>query len=308
MDWEIVLKAAETKKIINALIAYLRKSNPLKKKSRPFDYQTTRLSMLTFSQLRSAFQELKLTDQPVIVHSSLKRFGPIDGGAETVIQALLDSTNGLMVPTFTYLTMITPEVGPANNGITYGRDRDLNKMAVSFHKDLQPDKMMGSLPFALLHHESASRTVHPILSFGGIDVDYALYTQTLYEPLAPIGALAEQDGWVILINVDHSVNTSIHYAEKLAGRRQFIRWAMVEDRIVECPGFPGDSSGFIAIEEYVKDYTRFAQINNAVIQAISIKKLFAAVQELIKKNPLALLCQRSDCDRCNAVRDVNQGL
>lgn len=259
--------------------------------------------MIGRTELKSAFQELELTDKPVIVHSSLKRFGPIEGGAETVIQALLDSTNGLIVPTFTYLSMVTPEVGPPNNGITYGKDKDLNKMAVPFHKDLQPDKMMGSLPCTLLNLEGSIRTVHPILSFGGIGVDYALIAQTLFEPLAPIGALAKQDGWAILINVDHSVNTSIHYAEKLAGRKQFIRWAMVQDRIVECPGFPGDSSGFDAIAEFVRADTRFVQVGNAVIQAISLERLFAAVQELIKKNPLALLCQRSDCERCDAVRN-----
>lgn len=258
--------------------------------------------MLSYSQLLSAFKELELTDKPVIVHSALKRFGPIDGGAETVIRAITASTNGLIVPTFTYLTMVTPEVGPPNNGITYGRDRDLNKMARPFHKDLPPDKMMGSLPRTLLMLEDSIRTMHPILSFGGIGVDDLLITQTLFEPLAPIGALAERDGWVLLLNVDHSVNTSIHYAEKLAGRRQFLRWAMLDGRIVECPGFPGDSSGFNAIAEYLRPDTRFVQVNNAVIQAIALKRLFAAVAELLNKDPLALLCQRSDCERCQAVR------
>ena len=260
--------------------------------------------MLDYSQLRSAFKELQLADKPVIVHSSLKRFGPIECGPKTVIQALLATTNGLIVPTFTYLTMITPEVGPPNNGITYGKDRDLNRMAVPFHLGLQPDKMMGSVPRTLLLQEGSIRTAHPILSFGGMGVDHILITQTLNEPLAPIGALAEYDGWVILINVDHSVNTSIHYAEKMTGRKQFLRWALLGDRIVKCPGFPGDSSGFNAIEGHVRADTRFVQVNNAIIQAVPLKKLFAAVQELIKKDPLTLLCQRSDCERCNAVRNA----
>lgn len=260
--------------------------------------------MLYFAELKSAFKELKLADKPVILHSSLKRFGPIECGPKTVIQALLATTNGLIVPTFTYLTMVTPEVGPPNNGITYGRDRDLNKMAAPFHLGLQPDKMMGSVPRTLLLQEGSIRTAHPILSFGGIDVDHLLITQTLHQPLAPIGALAEHDGWVILINVDHSVNTSIHYAEKMAGRRQFLRWALLGDRIVKCPGFPGDSSGFNAIEEHLRADTRLVQVNNAVIRAVPLKRLFAAVQELIKKDPLALLCQRSDCERCNAVRNA----
>jgi aminoglycoside 3-N-acetyltransferase len=258
--------------------------------------------MIGYAELKSAFEELNLADKPVIVHASLKKFGPIDGGADAVLHAILAATNGLIAPTFTYMTMVTPEVGPPNNGISYGNERDLNKLAVSFRLEMQPDKMMGSLPRALLEHEGAVRTAHPILSFGGIGLEHVLITQTLYEPLAPIGALADQDGWVILINVDHSVNTSIHYAEKLAGRRRFIRWAMVDNRIVECPGFPGDSTGFNAIGEYVLPDTRLVQVNNGFIQAISLKRLFEAVGELIKKDPLALLCQRTDCERCNAVR------
>jgi aminoglycoside 3-N-acetyltransferase len=260
--------------------------------------------MLGFAQLKSAFKELKLADKPVIVHSSLKRFGPIECGPQTVMQAILATTHGLMVPTFTYMTMVTPGVGPENNGLTYGSGHDLNKMAIPFHHNLQPDKMMGSLPRTLLFHEGSSRTAHPILSFGGIGLDHILITQTLREPLAPIGALANHDGWVILINVDHSVNTSIHYAEKLAGRRQFLRWAIVENRIVECPGFPGDSTGFTEIEECLRDDTRRVQVNNAVIQALPLQRLFAAVQDLIKKDPLALLCQQGDCERCNAVRSL----
>jgi len=260
--------------------------------------------MLSFAQLKSAFKELKLADKPVMVHSSLKRFGPIECGPQTVIQAILANTRGLMVPTFTYMTMVTPGVGPENNGLTYGSGHDLNKMAIPFHHDLQPDKMMGSLPRTLLFQEGSSRTAHPILSFGGIGLDHMLITQTIREPLAPIRALAEDDGWVILINVDHSVNTSIHYAEKLAGRLQFTRWALLGDRAVTCPNFPGDSSGFDAIASYIQPDIRRVEVGEAFLEAISLRRLFDAVQEVIKVDPLALLCQRPDCERCNAVRNA----
>jgi aminoglycoside 3-N-acetyltransferase len=260
--------------------------------------------MLTFSQLRSAFEALDLADKPVVVHAALKKFGEIEGGAETVLQALLATTGRLVVPTFTYMSMVTPEVGPPNNGIRYGSDKDNNKRAEPFHMQMPPDKMMGILPRVALQQEDSIRTAHPILSFGGFGVDEILITQTLYEPLAPIAALAERDGWVMLINVGHDVNTSIHYGEKLAGRRQFLRWAMVHDHIVECPGFPGDSTGFNAIEDHLKPDTRCVTVGEGFVQAVSLKRLFAAVQELIKQNPLALLCQRNDCERCNAVRQT----
>ena len=108
----------------------------------------------------------------------------------------------------------------------------------------------------------------------------------------------------MLLNVEHSINTSIHYGEKLAGRKQFIRWAMAGNRIVECPRFPGDSSGFNDIEEYIKPDTRRVEVGKIFIQAVPLKRLFEAVDELIKKDPLALLCHRIDCERCHEMKRV----
>lgn len=259
--------------------------------------------MLNHSQLLSAFKDLRLAGKPVIVHSSLKNFGSIQGGPRTLIRAMIEAFGGVVVPTFTYKTMVTPGVGPPNNGIAYGNNRDLNKMAEPFRPDMPPDKMMGILPHHLLYEKGVTRASHPILSFAGYRADDILLTQTLFDPLAPIGALARKDGWVVLINVDHTVNTSIHYGEKLAGRRQFVRWAMTPGRIVECPGYPGDSSGFNAIEEHVLSHTRRADFDGgAFVQAVPVRRLLEITVELIKKNPLALLCQRADCERCNAVR------
>jgi aminoglycoside 3-N-acetyltransferase len=254
------------------------------------------------AELLSAFQALGLQQTPVIAHASLKPFGYSQGGAEAVLEAMLASFVSLIMPTHTYKTMVIPDLGPPNNGIKYGSGTDKNKMAEPFHLDMPADPMMGVLPETLRCYPSAVRTAHPILSFAGVNADYTLFTQTLYEPLAPIGALAEQNGWVVLINVDHTVNTSIHYAEKLAGRKQFIRWALAEDRVVECPNYPGDSTGFQAIEEHIRDDTRRVEIGDAFIQAVPLKRLFAVVQSLIKKDPLALLCERTDCERCMAVR------
>jgi hypothetical protein len=80
---------------------------------------------------------------------------------------------------------------------------------------------------------------------------------------------------------------------------------MTPGRILECPGFPGDSSGFNAIEEYIRPDTRRVDMDTgAFIQALPVKRLLDATVELIKKDPLALLCQRSDCERCNVVKNM----
>lgn len=254
----------------------------------------------SLSDLKAAFSKLGLSKNLVIAHASLKAFDSVD--AETMLNAMLESTRGVIMPTFTYKTMLNPEVGPPRNGITYGSETDLNKLAEPFHPDMQADKMMGILPEVLRRHPKAKRSVHPIQSFAGINANPIVNTQTIFDPFAPIAALAEQDGWVLLLGVDHTVNTSIHYGEKLAGRLQFIRWAIMKDRVVECGGFPGDSDGFNAIAIDVEKYTRRVEINGASVQAIHLKSLLNAVVQKITANPFALLCTRDDCERCNAVR------
>jgi aminoglycoside 3-N-acetyltransferase len=252
--------------------------------------------------LRTGLSKLGLGKHLVIAHASLKAFGHIEGGAETMVEALLDSMRGIIMPTFTYMTMLNPEIGPPGNGITYGSETSLNKMAEMYHPDMPADKMMGILPETLRKHPKAKRSMHPIQSFAGVGADAILNSQTIYNPLAPIGALAEQDGWVLLLGVDHRVNTSIHYAEKLAGRLQFIRWALTKDRVVECPGFPGDSEGFEAIAPAVEKYTRRVQIGPALVQAVHLRSLIKVVMDQLQENPFALLCQNPDCERCMAVR------
>ena len=177
-------------------------------------------------------------------------------------------------------------------------------MAEPFTPNMPCDKLMGIVPETLRNLPDAKRTSHPIQSFAGIRAEKFLAAQTIQNPLAPIAALAEADGWVLLLGVDHTVDTSIHYAEKLAGRRQFLRWALIPNRIVECPGFPGDSAGFNAIAPVLVNDTRAIQIGNTIVQAVPLKVLFFKVINIIKENPLALLCQQDDCERCNAVRNL----
>ncbi|MCJ7529735.1 MAG: AAC(3) family N-acetyltransferase, partial [Anaerolineales bacterium] len=124
------------------------------------------------------------------------------------------------------------------------------------------------------------------------------------DPLAPIGVLAESQAYVLLVGVNHTVNTSIHYAEKLAGRKQFLRWALTPAGVVACSGWPGTSSGFQQIAPHVEAITRRVQVGQSEIQAIPLVELINTAKALIEADPLALLPDESDGDlRARAVRE-----
>jgi aminoglycoside 3-N-acetyltransferase len=262
------------------------------------------MAEISYMELVNAFAELQLKDVPVIAHASLHAFGRINGGAETLVQALTEAVGALVMPVHTYAAMITPKVGPANNGMIYGSGQDMNRMAEFFTPSMPADRLMGIIPESLRQRPEAKRSMHPILSFAGIRAGKILAAQTMTEPLAPIRMLAEWGGWVLLLGVDHTVNTSIHYGEKLAGRRQFTRWALTENGIVECPGFPGCSAGFRGIEKDMRPHTRKLQIGNALVQAVPIKELLTVVMSRLQRNPKDLLCPDLSCARCNETRKM----
>jgi aminoglycoside 3-N-acetyltransferase len=259
--------------------------------------------VLTFRDFITGMRKLEIDPvRPVIAHASLSAFGEVHGGVETVLGALSSAFNTLVMPAFTYKTMIIPEVGPADNAISYGSGRDSNRMAEIYRSDMPADKMMGIVAESLRTHPKAYRSSHPILSFAGINARQILDSQSIKEPLLPVQKILEQDGWVLLLGVDQTANTSIHYAEQLAGRRSFIRWALTPKGVIPCQRFPGCSDGFEELAPYLDGSIRKVELGEALIQAIHLADLVDVVTGVLKENPLALLCGREGCERCDAVR------
>jgi len=262
--------------------------------------------MISFREFVNTFRELGLDHSlPVIVHASLSSLGEIRGGADTLVSALLSISQGILAPTFTYKTMVIPETGPADNAIIYGSGKQKNRLAEYFQPDMAADPMMGVLAEIIRQHPEARRSCHPILSFAGIHVDGAVDAQTIEEPLAPIRWLLDQNGMVLLIGVNHTVNTSIHYAERLAGRRQFTRWALTPQGVRECPGFPGCSDGFEQAALHLDPVTLTARLGKATLRCISLRAMVQVLTRLIEEQPQALLCSKDD-QRCASVRQSIQ--
>ena len=75
------------------------------------------MSNITYRTLQQTLAGLPIpVDAPVMIHSSLSAIGRIQGSTDSIIGALLNRFNSVMMPAFTYQTMIVPETGPAENG------------------------------------------------------------------------------------------------------------------------------------------------------------------------------------------------
>jgi aminoglycoside 3-N-acetyltransferase len=261
--------------------------------------------MVTYRDLVAGFRRLGLRENSrVIAHASLSAFGEIIGGADTMVGALVGTFESVVMPAFTYRTMVTPPLGPSENALAYGADLEKNKLAEFYRPALPADRAVGVVAESLRLHPEASRSNHPILSFSGVNAQAILEVQMLEDPLGLIGALAEADGDILLLGVDQRANVSIHYAERLAGRRQFTRWALTPNGVVECPGIPGCSDGFNVLNERLSGIRRQVTIGAAKVQALPLRDLLHLTVGWIRENPQALLCQRPNCARCNEVRSA----
>ena len=259
--------------------------------------------MITYRELATAFRALDLErTTPVIVHASVEAFGPIHGGVDTLLGAILASFDTLLTPVFTYRTMLIPEVGPEDNGLIYGSGKTSNATAEFFRPEMPADRSMGILAESLRRLPQAERSKHPILSFAGINARTLLSAQNLFEPFGPVQRLQEAGGWVLLLGVEHTANASLHLIEEVSGRKRFVRWALTPTGVVECTDMPGCSRGFEAVEPRLRRITRQVQVGESFIKAVPLVDQAKIVSAWLDADPTALLCGRTDCASCQAVR------
>jgi aminoglycoside 3-N-acetyltransferase len=259
--------------------------------------------MIGFREIVKGLNELGVKKQtPVIAHINSDLLTRIKGGSKTLLGAILTATDNVILPAFTTRTMVIPETGPANNALDYGSGRDSNLQAELFSEELAADEPYFEMAESLRHYPGTLRSSHPILSFHGLGMNTALESQTNDQPYAPIKTLLDIEGMVVLMDVDQTQNFSIHYAESLAGRKQFTRWALTSNGILECNSYPGCAEGFIKLKKPVEAIKHQIAIADQIWQAYSLEELIGVAVDLIKKDPYSLLCSRLKCERCNAVR------
>lgn len=243
---------------------------------------------------------------PALVLVAPEVEGRVRGGMVTVVGAVQAAMAGAtwLTPAFTSCTMVYPRVGPADNGVVYLAAQAGNARAVFFRPDLPADPEWGAFPEIVRRLPGAQRTEHPVLSFVvvGPQAEAAVAAQSLLDPWGPLRWLQAEGGDVVLISADHTRNVAIHYVEAMAGRRTFTRWALMDRRVVELPGFPGCRRGFGAAAPILEPVTRRVHLDDWAIQGLPMGRMVQILLAFLQRDPMALLCDDPLCLLCHAVR------
>lgn len=250
------------------------------------------------TKLEQALLQLGLDgSQHLIVHSSLKSFGYLEGGAGTVVRALKRHSATLLMPAFSYYSLVWPPLHqqcdwphppPSSSG--------------HFDRFTRVSRDIGKVSQYMVEDMRHQRSKHPALSFvaWGQHSDVLLSHQSLQNPYGPIGALYDLGGYVLLLGVNHTSNTSMHYGEYLAGQVLLPRFVNLNDQIHQTL-FPNCSAAFERAAPYLAKLGQSITLERAKIQLFSVRDVIDTTLELVQRDPEFLICTHADC-RCREVR------
>ncbi len=251
-------------------------------------------------------EALDLDGTALCIHSSMRSFNPrIE--ASTIIQALVDAGCTILVPTFTYFNEVIPPADdhPSVNGMEYSKPDARLKSGrqvyhpagneLSFHD-------MGNFPATLLAMKERTRGDHPLNSFSAIGelADELTSGQTWEDVYAPLRKLVELDGKLLLMGTDLTSMTFIHYAEQVAGRNLFIRWARDSKSKVKRARIGSCSRAFNKLQLSLDHLRKDIHFRQSRCQLLPARQALDALVSAIVSNPGITHCKDRMCLRCSS--------
>jgi aminoglycoside 3-N-acetyltransferase len=155
----------------------------------------------------------------VLVHSSLSALGWVCGGAETVVQALLDALGRdgtLVVPTHT--TGNSEPSAWQHPPVPQEWWSLIREHMPAYDRATTPSRALGVIVEAARTWPGARRSDHPQYSFAAIGSHAGTVTaghalESGFGERSPLARVYDLDGDVVLLGVGHAANTSLHLAE-----------------------------------------------------------------------------------------------
>lgn len=160
----------------------------------------------------------------LLVHTSLSKLGYVPGGAQAVIEALIESVGPkgvIVLPTFS--AHLSDPRNWRNPPIPQAWHEETRAAMPAYEPEKSPTSAMGVINECFRSWPAASRSAHPQHSFtawgphaAGIvrphELEHAL------DDLSPLGRLYEADAKVLLLGPSFANCTSFHLAECRSGK------------------------------------------------------------------------------------------
>ncbi len=246
---------------------------------------------VTKQDLLSGFSALGVRSGMVLmVHSSLPAFGEVEGGPETVIDALLEAVGPegtLALPAFAYVGVFDAAETPTT---------------------------MGAIAEGFRKRPGVTRSLHPTHSISvlGPRADF-LTADHLADPSAigtgsPWGKLASiPEGHVLLLGVDQDRNTLLHHAEELVAA-PYLQTIRAEYRdpvngtvvVKQLCRFPGPHRDFLGLDRLFLDggAMRVGKIGSAVCRMMNAARVVELELAALRRDTAAVLCTNQRCIDC----------
>ena len=248
--------------------------------------------MVSKSDIEKGLREIGIKEgDKLLVHSSLSSFGYVEGGADTVIDALIESVGfegTVLVPTLTGSAELSPQNPPV------------------FDVLISPC-WTGKILESFRSRKNARRSYHPTHSVSGIGADVETLIKNHYEDITPCGIkspyykLGELGGYILLIGVGLDVSTTFHTVEELAEVDYHLQKEMTDCVVIKednmrmivrnyLHSYLGPERNFPIMEEIFKEkgIMKYTQIGNALIRMFPTKESIEITLEYLKKDPLFL--------------------
>lgn len=211
--------------------------------------------MVSIADIRQVARDLGLSSHPLCIHASFRAFGGVvEGGPATVVDGLLDEGCTVMVPTFRGKL-------PAIPSVIFGK----------------PDKVRGD---------------HPICSFTAVGplAHDLIDGQSPMDVFAPLRALVQLGGLVVLMGVGFDKMTLLHLAEQIAGRRLFYQEGIQTG---------GCSRGFVNLALFLNPLCWKGEVGRCLWTVFPAQTTLMRAKQVIEDNPMITHCGDENCWRCN---------
>jgi len=263
--------------------------------------------MIGKNELLCAVEALGLAGKEVCIHASMRSFGDrIEGGLSALIDVFLEKGCTILVPTFSddYEAAPVEPYKPDQNGAgdySWWASIDFSNVPVfdTASKSITVEEM-GVFAQAVLESEGAVRGNHPLNSLTALGEGAAALVagQTARDVYAPLAQLCRDGGYVLMMGTGLESATIIHYAEELAGRVPFIRWALNEKRETIPVSAGSCSEGFGHLQGIADTMAKKVTVGGSEWCCLPAKEFAEACAAAIQADPMITHCGEPGC-RCD---------